>query len=216
MDRVRSNEFPPSEWQNLAMRTMLALGLALATGALAVVACTTDYQKGLEDPNFGAPNALAGQKQPGSSTDLAPVGADGGGGGGGGTASNIVCVTTGGTIVDGGACAVSFAKDVLPALGNSTCTQTSCHGGATPPSPPRIEPSDPSGMWTEFASFKMNTGGLPYINPCSTDKTKSGIACNLYATGACGVKMPLGGTPQVAQADIDKIEQWLACGSPNN
>ena len=71
-------------------------------------------------------------------------------------------------------------------------------------------------MYPLFAGFKMNTGGLAYINPCSTDKTKSGIACNLYAAGNCGVKMPLGGQPQVAQADIDKIDQWLQCGSPNN
>lgn len=197
------------------MRLVLSCGLALGSTALLVIACTTDYQKGLEDPNFGAPNALAGQKQPGSSTDLAPVGADGGGNNGGG-GSNILCVTNGGSVLDGGPCAVSFSKDVLPALGRSTCTQTSCHGGATPPTPPRIEPSDPAGMWAEFAAFKMNTGGLPYINPCSTDKAKSGIACNLYATGACGVKMPLGGTPQMPQADIDKIDQWLACGSPNN
>lgn len=191
----------------------LTLVSSVAAGALAL-ACTTDYQKGLDDPNFGAPNALAGQKQPGSSTDVAPVGAEGGGGGAGG--ANIVCVSTGGALLDGGPCAVSFSKDVLPILGNSTCTQTSCHGGATPPTPPRIEPSDPAAMWAEFAGFKMNTGGLPYINPCSTDKTKSGLACNLYAQGACGVQMPLGGTPQTPEADIQKIEQWLECGSPNN
>ena len=125
-------------------------------------------------------------------------------------------VASGGTMMDAGQCAVSFKNDVLPALGRSTCTQTSCHGGATPPTPPRIEPSDAPAMWQLFASFKMNTGNRPYINPCSTDKTKSGIACNLYATGYCGVQMPLGGTPQTPQADIDKIEQWLACGSPNN
>ena len=71
-------------------------------------------------------------------------------------------------------------------------------------------------MYQLFSSYKMNAGNLPYINPCSTDKTKSGIACNLYATGYCGVQMPLGGTPATPQADIDKIEQWLACGSPNN
>lgn len=198
------------------MRKALACAVFVVPLVIAAVACTTDYQKGLDDPSYGAPNALAGQKQPASSTDLAAVGEGGAGTAGGGGSSTIVCVATGGTLVDGGPCAVKFSTDVLPILGNATCTQTSCHGGATPPTPPRIEPSDAPGMWAEFAGFKMNTGGLPYINPCSTDKTKSGIACNLYATGACGVKMPLGGTPQVAQADIDKIEAWLACGSPNN
>ena len=194
-------------------RFILASAIVTASAALLALACTTEYQKGVDDPNFGGPNALAGEKQPGPSSEVTPTAGEGGTAGNG---SDIVCVATGGTIVDAGACAVSFERDVLPALGRSTCAQTSCHGGASPPSPPRIEPGDPRGMWTEFAGFKMNTGGVPYINPCSTDKTKSGLACNLYATGACGVKMPLGGAPQMPQEDIDKIDQWLECGSPNN
>src|SRR5437868_6409515 len=138
------------------MRKALLFAMFAASAALAAFACTTDYQKGLDDPSFGAPNALAGQKQPASSTDLAAVGE----GGATGTSSGgtpIVCVTTGGTLIDGGACAVSFKNDILAILGKSTCTQTSCHGGATPPTPPRIEPSDAPGMWTEFAGYKMNT-----------------------------------------------------------
>lgn len=204
---------PPSGTLTGMRRVALASAVAAASVALVAVACTTDYQKGLDDPNFGAPNALAGQKQPGATTEvLTTPGGEGGAGGG----ATIVCVATGGEVIDAGQCAVSFKNDVLPALGRSTCTQTACHGGPTPPSPPRIEPSDAPGMWQAFAAFKMNTGGLPYINPCSTDKTKSGIACNLYATGHCGVQMPLGGSPPTPQGDIDKIEQWLACGSPNN
>jgi hypothetical protein len=195
-------------------RLFFASVLAAAAITAVSVACTTDYQKGLDDPNFGAPNALAGQKQPGTSSELSTTGEGGGPTPTGG--SPIVCVTNGGTLIDAGPCAVSFKNDVLAALGKSTCTTTSCHGGLTPPNPPRIEPSDPGAMYPIFAGFKMSTGNLPYINPCSTDKTKSGIACNLYANGACGVKMPQGGTPQMDQADIEKIEQWLACGSPNN
>lgn len=194
-------------------RVALASAVVASAVALVAVACTTDYQKGLDDPNFGDPNALAGQKQPGATTEVASVPSGEGGTAGG---STIVCVASGGALIDGGPCTVSFKNDVLPALGRSTCTQTSCHGGATPPTPPRIEPSDAPAMWQLFASFKMNTGNLPYINPCDKDKAKSGIACNLYAVGACGVQMPLGGTPATPQADIDKIEQWLACGSPNN
>src|SRR6184192_999077 len=45
---------------------LASLGLV---GALSIFGCTTDYQKNLDDPSFGAPNALAGQKQPGSSTE---------------------------------------------------------------------------------------------------------------------------------------------------
>jgi hypothetical protein len=194
---------------------ILASVVAASASALFASACMTDYQKGLDDPRYGQPNALAGGSQPGPSSDIKVTGGEGGASSSSG-GSNILCVGNGGTLLDGGACAVSFANDVLPAFGQSTCTQTSCHGGATPPSPPRIEPSEPQAMWTLFAGFKMNTGSLPYINPCSTDKTQSGIACNLYATGTCGVKMPLGGTPQMPQADIDKIDQWLECGSPNN
>jgi hypothetical protein len=196
-------------------RVALASAVLAASAALVAVACTTDYQLGKDDPSYGDPNALAGQKQPGATTEVTTLGGEGGAvtpGGG----SAIVCVASGGTLIDAGPCAVSFKNDVLPALGRSTCTQTSCHGGTTPPSPPRIEPSDAPAMWQLFASFKMNTGNLPYINPCDKDKAKAGMACNLYATGYCGVQMPLGGTPQTPQADIDKIEQWLACGSPNN
>jgi hypothetical protein len=195
-------------------RVALASAVIASCAALIAMACTTDYQLGKDDPNFGDPNALAGQKQPGATTEVATVpGAEGGTSGGG---STIVCVAAGGTVIDGGPCAVSFKNDILPIFGRSTCVQTSCHGGATPPSPPRIEPSDAPAMWQLFASFKMNTGNLAYINPCDKDKTKAGMACNLYAVGACGVPMPLGGTPATPQADIDKIEQWLGCGSPNN
>jgi hypothetical protein len=198
-----------------ARRSLVVCGAA-AVGTLLVVACTTDYQKGLDDPKYGSPNALVGQRQPGSTTDHIAPSAGGAEGGAPTTAPKIECVAQGGALLDAGACAVSFKNDVLPALGRSTCAMATCHGGATPPTPPRIEPGDPGAMWAEFAAFKMNTGGLPYINPCSTDKTKAGIACNLYATGSCGVKMPLGGNPQTPQEDIDKIDQWLECGSPDN
>jgi hypothetical protein len=176
------------------------------------MACTTDYQKGVDDPSYGGPNALANQKQPGSTTDTVKARPGEGGVAPGG--ATILCVQQGGALLgDAGACAVSFSKDIIPALGASTCATIGCHGGATPPNPPRVDPGDPKAMYAEFAAFKMN-GGLAYINPCSTDKTKSGLACNLYATGGCGVHMPSGG--QLPQADITKIDTWLACGSPDN
>jgi predicted CxxxxCH...CXXCH cytochrome family protein len=165
--------------------------------AACTVACMTDYQKGLDDPRYGNANALANEVQPG--TD----------------AGSIICTESGGTLVDGGTCRVSFAKDVLPALFRSTCANVACHGGSAPQNAPRIDPQDPGAMWSAFSRFKMSAGNLPYINPCSTDKTKAGIACNLHATETCGVKMPQGG-PQMDQSDLDKIELWLGCGSPNN
>ena len=174
-----------------------------------IAACTTDYQKGLEDPNFGAPNALAGQRQPGPSSTEA---SDGGGGGGG--ASGVPeCVKAGGTLVDGGPCAVSF-KTILAAFKAANCqTAGSCHGGTTPPNEPRIDPDDPAGMWAEFASFKLSNGGL-YINPCSTDPAQSTIGCNVNNAAPCGAVMPPGvGLPANVVADIDT---WLKCGAPNN
>lgn len=197
-----------------ALRLRSPLLLVWVGSALAlVVACTTDYQKGVDDPNYGVPNALAGQQQPGPTSDNASSGGDGGGSSSGGT--KPACVTGGGQLIDGGPCTVSFAKDVLPALGAATpaCTLPSCHGGLNPPNPPRIEPSDAKGMYDVFVAFKISTG-VPYINPCSTEVAKAGLACNLYQNGACGTHMPQGG--QMAQDQITKIETWLKCGSPNN
>jgi hypothetical protein len=196
----------------------LAIFAGLAATLAAAAACTTDYQKGLDDPNYGTPNALAGQKQPGTSTDL-QQGNPGGEGGtsgsssGGGTAA---CVKAGGQLLgDAGACTVSFKTDVLGALGGAqpTCSSTTCHGGVSPPNPPRIDPGDPAGMYTEFVGFKLSNGA-PYINPCSTDPTKAGMECNLATANPCGSHMPQGG--QLAADAITKIDTWLKCGSPNN
>jgi hypothetical protein len=191
-----------------AMRVHLTAVVAAASvGLLLVAACTTDYQKGVEDPNFGAPNALAGQKQPGPSSDTST---DGGGTGAAGTPE---CVKAGGALIDGGPCAVSF-KTILAAFKAASCqTAGSCHGGATPPNQPRIDPDDATGMWAEFASFKLSNG-KPYINPCSTDPAQSTIGCNVNATAPCGSVMPPGlGLAANVVADIDT---WLKCGAPNN
>lgn len=184
----------------------------LASGVLAVGACTTDYQLGKEDPNFGGPNALAGQRPPGATSDNL---------GDGGASSTLPgsspkCVTAGGTLADGGTCAVSFKTDVLGAFGTADCANPNCHGGVTPRNEPRIEPSDAPAMWQEFQAFTISNG-KPYINPCSTDDKLSMMGCNLYAAGApgaCGVHMPT--TGQLAPDVITKIETWLKCGAPNN
>lgn len=192
----------------------LPLALSSALAAAFVAACTTDYQKGLDDPLFGSPNALADQKPPGGSTDFV---IDDGGVVTPSTGASVLCVKNGGTLVanDGGACAVSFKTDVLAILGTAGCATTSdCHGGANPKYQPRIEPSDGPTTWATLAAFQLSDG-KPYINPCSTDKAQAGLACNLSATGTCGTKMPLGGG-QVSAADVTKIETWLGCGSPNN
>lgn len=185
-------------------RHLLAL-FAASVGGLLFGACTTDYQKGLEDPSFGGPNALAGQKQPGPTSEIANDD---------GTSARIPeCVKAGGALVDGGACAVSF-KTILAAFKAANCqTAGACHGGATPPNQPRIDPDDPNGMWIEFASFKVSSGTV-YINPCSTDPAQSTIGCNVDPRATCGALMPAGvGLPANVVADIDT---WLKCGAPNN
>jgi hypothetical protein len=192
-------------------RALLVLAAAIGGAVAVLTACITDYQKGLDDPNYGDPNALAGQRQPGPSSES--VGGGEGGASSGGV-SNVVCVANGETLIDGGACDVSFLTDVLGAFGRSNCTSGSgCHQGANPAGLPRIETSDGPGTWAEFAAFKLSDG-KPYINPCSTDKTAAGMACNLAAENGCGVHMPIGG--QLPPEDIAIVERWLECGSPNN
>jgi len=184
----------------LAVVNLTIVGIASTSGG-----CTTDYQLGLEDPKFGAPNALAGQKQPGPSSQS---GADGTPAGG-----TPECVKSGGALLDGGVCAVSFKTDILTAFQTANCQTTSCHGGASPPNQPRIDPADAPGMWAEFAAFKISNG-IPYINPCSIDPTKSSMGCNVNTAAPCGSLMPpaLGLPPDV----VTKIDTWLKCGSPNN
>jgi len=198
--------------QNARMRfrpSMIAF--TVASVALGIGACTTDYQQGKGDPSYGGPNALAGQRPPGATVDN--VAADGGASSGATPSSKPKCVTAGGTLADGGTCAVTFSKDVLGAFGTAGCANPNCHGGVVPRNEPRIEPSDAPAMWQEFQAFTISNG-KPYINPCSTDDKQSMMACNLYASSACGVHMPTTGqlTPDV----ITTIETWLKCGAPNN
>ena len=196
----------------MRLGTLISILTGLASAALAASACTSDYQKRMDDPKYGIPNALANERQPGpSSEETKGQGGDGGSSSGGTPA----CVAAGGTLIDGGPCAVSFKTDVLGAIGAATpaCTLASCHGGVTPPNPPRVDPGLPAEMYAEWSKFKMSDG-KPYINPCSTDDKAAGLACNVAATGGCGSHMPQGG--QMAQDAITKLETWLKCGSPNN
>jgi hypothetical protein len=201
--------------QNVDMRVRpkLAVSLGVAVVVAAAAACTTDYQQGKGDPNFGGPNALAGQRPPGATVDVETEG---------GVPANVPgskpkCVAAGGSLADAGACSVSLSKDVLAAFGTAGCADPgSCHGGTTPRNEPRIEPSDGPSMWQEFQAFTLSTG-KPYINPCSTNDSDSQMACNLLnagAPGACGVHMPVTG-PFPTDAH-DKIVTWLKCGAPNN
>jgi hypothetical protein len=195
----------------MRFRPSLIAAFCLSGGVLAVAACTSDYQLGKGDPNFGAPNALAGQRPPGATVDVEAEG----GANPATPGSKPKCVTGGGTQADAGMCTVSFASDVLKIFGTAGCSDVNCHGGATPRNEPRIEPSDGPAMWQEFQAFTLSTG-KPYINPCSVDPAQSTMSCNLAAgpPTLCGTHMPQGG--QITGGDITKIETWLKCGAPNN
>lgn len=193
--------------------------LALLTSIAAPFGCTTDYQKGVDDPRYGAPEALAGVDPPPRTSDQGAVGSSSGNDGtsvdGGAPIpeDQPVCVTRGGKVLDNGPCAVSFAKDVLDAFGQANCGDNACHGGLRPVNPPRIDPGDPAAMYVVFTTYKMQNSS-PYVNPCSTDVTASGMYCNLDPAQPCGTRMPQGGT--FADALLAKIETWVKCGAPNN
>lgn len=183
---------------------------APSVGLVFLAACTTDYQKGLGDPNFGDPNALVGKRPPGPTSDNTTVD------GGIGTASpdSPLCLKSGGALVDAGPCSISFKADILGDFRAATCqTVGSCHGGVSPTYPPRVDPDDGPKMWETFAAFKL-TNGQPYINPCSTNPTDSAMLCNLNSKASCGEVMPLGNT--YPAESLAKIETWLKCGAPNN
>jgi hypothetical protein len=183
---------------------LAALALSLAW----FVACTTDYQQGKEDPDFGDPNALANQKQPGPTSESAPTGAA--------TAGTPECVRAGAALIEAGACTTSFKGGVLTAFQAAGCAAVGCHGGTTPASQPRIDPNDGPGTWAEFAAFKMSNGKL-LVNPCSTDPAASALGANINPNAPAadrGVLMPPGvaGLPSA----LPTIEAWQRCGSPNN
>jgi hypothetical protein len=185
-----------------------AIVTACATVAgLVAAACTTDYQKGLEDPLYGDPNALAGKKQPGPTIEVTREG---------GAGSTVpLCVARGGTLVaDGGACTVSFKTNILGAFKQAACNAAgSCHGAGA--NPPDINPDDPGATYIVFSNYVISNPGTLYINPCSTDPVQSAMYCNCNLAAPCGTRAmpPAAGLPANLLADIDT---WLKCGSPNN
>lgn len=187
-----------------------------AVGVAVIAACTTDYQKGLDDPNYGAPNALAGQQPPPASQQLGAVeGTSSSSGGATTTAAEPLCQSTGGALIDGGACSTSFATAVLPALVAGGCDAVGCHGGPSPANQPKIDGKDPLATYTAFAQYKA-TNGKPYIDPCSIDPNDSVIAFNIDPAAPAaskGTEMP----PSAGlAAAVTTVTTWVKCGAPNN
>lgn len=180
----------------------------LAIGGVVALACTTDYQKGVDDPIFGAPEALAGRKPPGRTGAVGTGDGDGGGGAAGGPG----CVSEGKALVDGGACAVTFSQ-VMATFDNAGCGNSGCHNAGSIYDPQPIDTSNPDALYALLTNFKLSNG-LYYVNPCSTNIDESSLHCNLDTLGTCGTRMPSGRTfpPQ----DLNAVKLWVECGAPKN
>jgi hypothetical protein len=180
-------------------------GVVFVVGA-GVIACETDYQKGLDDPTYKWPQqtfsgpAATATSTATSTTDSGPPPATAG----------AACVAAGGTLMSATSCTKHFA-DVLLAFKTAGCDNAvGCHGGTQAP---HFDTSDSAGTWSTFASFKLSTGQL-YLDPCSTDSSKSGILCNLSGT-SCGTKMPYN-LPSYPDTGLADLKTWLECGSPHD
>ena len=186
-----------------ASRTSLAL---LVVGGVAAIACTTDYQKGVDDPSFGAPEALKDRKPPGRSSDLGGGGGDGGGGGGD---DQPACVVAGGAIVDGGACAVTFADVWRRSIGLARKRRMCNAGSIYDPQP--IDTSNPDGPTRCSLSAEQRQ---PLREPRSVDPAESSIYCNLDTLATCGTRMPSASTFRADLLSI--VETWVKCGAPKD
>jgi hypothetical protein len=207
-------------------RTFLRVLLLGSLGYGTVLACSNYVPPDVA--TYGPPNGLTGK-----SPDAPENDGDGGGGGddagttttseGGTTATTFLCQSSGGTIVDGGACAVSFATQIFPMMqagGSLNCggTTNGCHGSSAAVAPKLDATMTAAGYYAVYANYaQVDNGNKPYFDPCSTDPTQSDFVCNTLAataTGECGSSMPLGSP--ATSADQALIAQWVACGAPFN
>jgi len=199
-------------------RTFLRALVGVSLGVGAHVACSNYVPPDV--PNYGPPNGLSGK-----APDTPTGGGDDAGGGttpedaGGSTgATPLLCQTSGGTIVDGGACAVSFTTQIYPKMqagGTWNCAGiVGCHGGSA--IAPVLNGTTAQSFYDAMAnmSFTYVTPAVPYVNPCSTSPTSSALACSVASTGTCGNLMPLG--TAMPAADQTTIATWVACGAPFN
>jgi hypothetical protein len=179
----------------------------------------------------GPANGLQGKSIPGppdeeGGSGVAPSSSSGSSSGtgtsSGGPTGPFLCQTQtpAGTIVDGGACSVSFTNDIYPKMqsgGTWGCAVAgTCHGGATAPN---LQGSTAASFYTGLATDGVPVNGVtvPVVNPCSTSPTESVFVCVTVptgATGACSSQMPIS-TP-ISAADNATIATWVACGAPFN
>jgi hypothetical protein len=206
--------------------------LASTMGLGAMIACSASDTPP-DVPSYGPPNGIEGKNPappPGSgggsggSSGGSSGGGSGGSSGGSGAPATFAC----GTPVDGGACTVSWTNSIYPKMksgGTWGCgTASGCHGtqgGVLP----FVDPSDAHATYLSLQKTMANVAAdaRPYIDPCSTDPTKSLFVCNTLPQanpGVCSVSMPTL-VPAVGQAatttqDQADILTWVKCGAPEN
>src|SRR4051812_18963404 len=95
--------------QNQRMRFSGLAGVLVVVALVA--ACTTDYQKGLDDPAYAGPNALADQQPPGASIDQ--PGSSGGAASSSGSAAAPKCGTA---ATPPAGCTITFKTEIVAAL----------------------------------------------------------------------------------------------------
>ncbi len=210
-------------------RWLAPLLFSATLGMGALIACSSS-ETPPDVPGYGPPNGISG-KHPAPPDGLDSGSASGGSSGGGsGSSSGSSGGGSGGTTflcgtpVDGGTCSVSWKNDIYPKMKNGGtwgCGYTTgCHGtqGGTLP---YIDPTDEHAT---YESLQKTMAGIlaaptPYINPCSTDPTKSLFVCNTSTT-TCSAQMPLvsttAGSNATTAADNQAILTWVQCGAPEN
>jgi len=178
----------------------LALGSLAATIGCAAVAVACSERAGTL---YGQPSGLRSSNLPGE-----------------GGSEPVICGASvdigvdGGPVVDdaGGACAVSFARDIYPHVtgeGAWRCAGDGrCHGAAQPP---LLDAGTPASAYAGLRA--MSVGGVPYLVD-SGDPKGSSFLCNV--SGGCGSPMPIAPGRGLTPGEICRIEAWLRCGAPNN
>ncbi len=207
----------------MASRTPLGALLGLAS-SFAIAAACTNYTPP-DVAAYGPPNGLGGKHPTAPGTSSSGGGSSSGGavsedagtapsGDGGGTTPTVTYAC--GTPLPASTCAVSWQNDIYPNMQPNAawnCASSSCHGAGSV-TQPVLSGTTSHSFYVTLANFTGTTSaGTPYLNPCSTDPTKSDFLCNVTSTNVCGTaQMPLG----IAIADTSKIATWVACGAPEN
>jgi hypothetical protein len=109
-----------------------------------------------------------------------------------------------------GSCAVSFQKNILPALNQAGCGGVACHGTRFGQAP-RIETADAKLTYDALVAYKI--ANKPYVKQGGVNPDDSAMHCHFH--GQCGAKMPPGGGTIPAEL-VTAADAWLACGAPNN